>query len=80
MSKRIEWIDIAKGILIVLVVLGHSEISGIAASVINSFHMAAFFFLAGLTIMWTSYKINSHKIPFKVCYNWLKARTCRNES
>ena len=50
MSKRIEWIDIAKGILIVLVVLGHSEISGIAASVINSFHMAAFFFLAGLTI------------------------------
>ena len=59
MSKRIEWIDIAKGILIVLVVLGHSEISGIAASVINSFHMAAFFFLAGLTIMWTSYKINS---------------------
>ena len=59
MSKRIEWIDIAKGILIVLVVLGHSEISGIAASVINSFHMAASFFLAGLTIMWTSYKINS---------------------
>ena len=52
-------IVVHKGILIVLVVLGHSEISGIAASVINSFHMAAFFFLAGLTIMWTSYKINS---------------------
>lgn len=50
MSKRIEWIDIAKGILRVLVVLGHSEISGVAASVINSFHMAVFFFLAGLTI------------------------------
>ena len=50
MSKRIEWIDIAKGILRVLVVLGHSEISGVAASVMNSFHMAAFFFLAGLTI------------------------------
>lgn len=61
MSKRIEWIDIAKGILIVLVVLGHSEISGVAASVINSFHMAAFFFLAGLTI-----KLNENKNLFIV--------------
>ena len=50
MSKRIEWIDVAKGILIILVVLGHSEVSGMTANVINSFHMAAFFFLAGLTI------------------------------
>lgn len=50
MSKRIEWIDVAKGVLIILVVLGHSEISGITANVINSFHMAAFFFLAGVTI------------------------------
>lgn len=55
MSKRIEWIDIAKGILIVLVVLGHSEISEVAASVINSFHMAAFFFLAGLTTLLYDY-------------------------
>lgn len=61
MSKRIEWIDIAKGILIVLVVLGHSEISGVAASVINSFHMAVFFFLAGLTI-----KLNENKNLFIV--------------
>lgn len=61
MSKRIEWIDIAKGILRVLVVLGHSEISGVAASVINSFHMAVFFFLAGLTI-----KLNENKNLFIV--------------
>ena len=50
MSKRIEWIDIAKGILIVLVVLGHSEISGIAASVINSFHIHSKYIYQGLTI------------------------------
>lgn len=59
MSKRIEWIDIAKGILIILVVLGHSEISGVTASVINSFHMATFFFLAGMTI-----KLNENKNLF----------------
>lgn len=50
MSKRIEWIDVAKGILIVLVVLGHSAVSGTTEIIVNSFHMAAFFFLAGVTI------------------------------
>ena len=28
MRKRIEWIDVAKGLLIILVVLGHSNIGG----------------------------------------------------
>lgn len=49
MSKRISWIDVAKGILIFLVVLGHSQITKTTALVIYSFHMAAFFFLSGLT-------------------------------
>ena len=47
MSKRIEWIDVAKGILILLVILGHSDVSAMAKNFINSFHMAAFFFLSG---------------------------------
>ncbi len=58
MKKRIKWIDICKGFLIVLVVLGHviasynnSGISNIIYetifSVIYSFHMATFVFISG---------------------------------
>lgn len=47
--KRITWIDVAKGVLILLVILGHSNITNITAVVINSFHMAAFFVLSGIT-------------------------------
>lgn len=49
MSKRIVWIDIAKGLLIFLVVLGHCEIHDSIKYLIYSFHMGAFFFLSGLT-------------------------------
>lgn len=42
-SKRLVEIDVARGILISLVVLGHSPIPGWLASGIGSFHMAAFF-------------------------------------
>jgi len=51
MSKqRIEYIDIARGIGILLVVLGHNDfslISPFAYQVIYSFHMPLFFFLSG---------------------------------
>ena len=50
MSKRIEYLDIAKGIGILLVVLGHNDfevISLFAHQVIYSFHMPLFFFLSG---------------------------------
>ena len=45
--KRIEWIDIVKGILIISVVLGH--ITGMFNIYIYSFHMGAFFILSGYT-------------------------------
>lgn len=48
-KTRIIEIDIAKGILILLVLLGHSPICEWGGACINSFHMAAFFFLSGLT-------------------------------
>ena len=44
---RIDWIDIAKGILIILVVVGH--ITGIFNRYIYQFHMGAFFILSGFT-------------------------------
>lgn len=50
MSKqRILWIDVAKGILITLVVIGHSHINSVVDAVISSFHMAGFFILSGVT-------------------------------
>jgi polysaccharide biosynthesis protein PslL len=59
MSKRIEYLDIAKGIGILLVVLGHNDfevISPFIQRTIYSFHMPLFFFLSG-------YFINA-SIPF----------------
>ncbi|MEO8354988.1 MAG: acyltransferase family protein [Chloroflexota bacterium] len=53
MSKRIEYIDIAKGIGILLVVMGHNDfavVSPYAYKVIYSFHMPLFFFLSGYFI------------------------------
>lgn len=50
MSKRIEYIDIARGIGILLVVLAHNDfgyVSAYAHKVIYSFHMPLFFFLSG---------------------------------
>jgi fucose 4-O-acetylase-like acetyltransferase len=50
MSKRIETIDIAKGIGILLVVLGHNDfgyVSPFGYKLIYSFHMPLFFFLSG---------------------------------
>src|SRR5215213_9781223 len=53
MSKRIEYLDIAKGIGILLVVLGHNDfevISPFVQRMIYSFHMPLFFFLSGYFI------------------------------
>lgn len=50
MNKRIEYIDIARGIGILLVVLGHNDfayVSRFGYRLIYSFHMPLFFFLSG---------------------------------
>lgn len=44
-SNRIEWIDVYKGLAIILVVVGHA--TGIFNSYIYQFHVAAFFFISG---------------------------------
>lgn len=46
-KKHIEWIDIAKGIGIMLVIAGHTICLGISRP-IYAFHMPLFFFLSGL--------------------------------
>lgn len=50
MSKRVAWIDTAKGLLIILVILGHSDVSNLTRYIINSFDMGAFFMLSGMTV------------------------------
>ncbi|WP_407382421.1 acyltransferase family protein [Ruminococcus sp.] len=47
-SGRIKWIDIAKAITILLVIVGHSLL-GVVFWIIFSFHMFLFFFLNGWT-------------------------------
>ena len=46
-KKRIEHIDIAKGIAILFVIIGHTIPDGIVKNIIYSFHMPVFFFLSG---------------------------------
>ena len=46
-KKRIEWVDIAKGIGIFLMVMGHTGIPRIGNQWIYSFHMPLFFFISG---------------------------------
>lgn len=61
MSKRIEWADIAKGIAIILVVVGHSvSPTGLANKAIYAFHMPFFFFIFGY-LFDSSRHINSFK-------------------
>ena len=53
MTKRIEYIDIARGIGILLVVMGHNDfavVSPFVYKLIYSFHMPLFFFLSGYFI------------------------------
>ncbi len=54
-SKRIEWVDIAKGVAIVLVCLGHRDIPQSMRVWVYSFHLPFFFFLAGYTTNFESY-------------------------
>lgn len=50
MQKRIEWLDSAKAIGIILVIIGHIPFRPNALNVwLGSFHMPLFFFLAGIT-------------------------------
>ena len=49
-EKRIEWVDIAKGIAILLVIIGHTvKFGSLSRNIIFSFHMPLFFILSGYT-------------------------------
>ena len=72
-SERVEWIDCAKGIGIILVIMGHSICPDTLLYWLYTFHMPLFFFLSGLTFNFDKYfefksfvisKIKSLLIPY----------------
>lgn len=74
MSNRLNWLDIAKGIAILLMVLGHSSIPSVLSKFIWAFHMPLFFIASGWTTNWektdfigfTKRKIRTLLVPFFV--------------
>lgn len=53
-QKRIHWIDICRGIAIILVLYGHTFVSDKYSYLIFAFHMPLFFFISGLVFKQTS--------------------------
>ncbi len=49
-GKRIHWIDIARGMAMDLVVIGHLGLKNQFVQWIYSFHMPLFFILSGMTM------------------------------
>ena len=47
--KRLIWIDQARGVAMLLVILGHAQLGKVSQSFIYSFHMPLFFIISGLT-------------------------------
>lgn len=74
MTRRIAWLDIAKGISIILMVIGHTSIPAVFSNFIWAFHMPIFFIASGLSTDWNktgvySYfirKIRALMLPFLV--------------
>lgn len=65
-TKRIEWIDVCKGLGMVLVVLGHtgvSKFSQVTYDWIYSFHMPLFYMLSGLCF--NTQKYNNFNVYIK---------------
>lgn len=55
-TKRIDWVDVAKGITILLMVAGHTSIPETISKYIWSFHMPLFFFVSGVFYSEKKYK------------------------
>ena len=68
MEKRIEWVDIAKEIAIISMIIGHEIYFGRLNTIIYSFHMPIFFILSDYT---------SHKI---ISYQDLKRKSLKMSS
>ena len=64
MKRRIEWVDIAKGICLIAVILGH--MGNVVFNFVYSFHLPTFFMLSGYTLRKSD-----------ITYDYLKKKFCR---
>ena len=48
-SKKMNWIDVAKGICIICIILGHMG-NNLAVKIVYAFHIPVFFILSGYTM------------------------------
>lgn len=60
--NRNQWMDVAKGITILLMILGHAAIPEPLSNFIYSFHMPLFFIASGWMTNWDKYSINEFAI------------------
>lgn len=58
-KNRISWIDVARGIGIILVIYGHTLSSHSFRYVIYAFHMPLFFLLSGLVFQYDKYSLKT---------------------
>lgn len=65
-NTRIYWIDIAKGLGIIFVILGHITYNSDLAKELYTFHMPLFFFLSGYVFEVEKYDNNINFITHKV--------------
>ena len=56
-AKRLQWLDVAKGITIILMILGHTSIPWRLSNFIFAFHMPLFFIASGWCTSWSKYKM-----------------------
>lgn len=71
---RLDWLDIAKGITIILMMLGHTSIPKPVNSFIFAFHMPLFFIASGWSTSWEKYsfgkffqrKVKTLLLPFVI--------------
>lgn len=56
-TNRNQWMDVAKGLAIILMVIGHTPIPEMLSRFIYSFHMPLFFIASGWMTNWKKYTI-----------------------
>ena len=56
----LKWIDITKGIGILLVIMGHNDFGSLSKTIIYTFHMPLFFFINGYLFHYVKYKQDTY--------------------
>lgn len=61
----LKWIDVTKGIGVLLVILGHNNFNPFLKAIIYTFHMPLFFFINGYLFHYVKYKQNAHGFIYR---------------